>query len=205
MSASARRSLMNACRLTPIRCASRSIAWSRVEREIHVHPLDLAPWPARLRQIQIRRHVTRRISDRQVGQAVELLGGDHGGLAPPFRRVNVLRLFVVARAADRDEADRFVMAICHRGSPDGLRDLATMRKRGSSVGRAGSSMRSVRPQRLRLNEVNSVLGLVRGGLRGSNSNRTRYMQYIIDIPLSPQLTCPSVNRRRTEIAPVEQE
>jgi len=33
------------------------------------------------------------------------------GLAPPFLRVNVLRFFVVARAADRDEADCFFMAV----------------------------------------------------------------------------------------------
>lgn len=59
----------------------------QVEREIHVHPLDLAPWPARLRHIQIRRQVAGRIIDRQVGQAVELLSGDYGGLsAAPARR-----------------------------------------------------------------------------------------------------------------------
>ena len=35
----------------------------QVEREIDVHPLDLAPWPARLRQIQIGRQVTGGIID----------------------------------------------------------------------------------------------------------------------------------------------
>jgi len=41
-------------------------------------------------------------------------------LAPPFLRVDVLRCFVVACAAGRDEADRFFMAVCHRGRPHGL-------------------------------------------------------------------------------------
>src|SRR5437870_13434565 len=42
--------------------------------------------------------------------------------------VKVLRFLAVTRTADRDEADRFFMAICHRGSPQGLRDLTNQEK-----------------------------------------------------------------------------
>jgi hypothetical protein len=42
--------------------------------------------------------------------------------------VKILRFFAVARAADPDEADRFFMAICHRGSPYGLPDLTNEEK-----------------------------------------------------------------------------
>ena len=41
-----------------------------------------------------------------------------GASAAPFARADVLRCFVTARAADRDDADRFFMAICQRGSAE---------------------------------------------------------------------------------------
>ena len=72
---------MNACRLTPMRLCLAVARVEQVEREIHVHPLDLAPWPARPRQIQIGRYVASGIIDRQVGQAVELRSRNHGAFS----------------------------------------------------------------------------------------------------------------------------
>lgn len=42
MSVSAIRNLKNACRVTPMRFASRSIATQQIHRKIYVHALDLA-------------------------------------------------------------------------------------------------------------------------------------------------------------------
>src|SRR5438128_1348423 len=50
------------------------------------------------------------------------------GFVAPFARANVLLFFAVARVTDRDEADRFFMAICHRGSPQVLPDLSRHEK-----------------------------------------------------------------------------
>src|SRR5450759_4422530 len=82
-------------------------------------------------------------------------------------RVKVLRFFAVARAADRDEADRFFMAICHRGSPQGLRDL-TNEEKARLVHWPSWKLDAVRvqPQRLRLHEINAVLRFIRSRLRG---------------------------------------
>src|SRR6266699_326432 len=78
-------------------------------------------------------------------------------------RVKVLRFFAVARAADRDEADRFFMAICHRGSPQGLHDL-TDQEKARLVRRPSRKLDAVwiPPEGLRLDEINAVLRLVRG-------------------------------------------
>src|SRR5438067_4820647 len=50
------------------------------------------------------------------------------GFGAPFARATVLLFFAVARVTDRDEADRFFMAICHRGSPQVLPDLSNHEK-----------------------------------------------------------------------------
>ena len=51
-----------------------------------------------------------------------------GGSMALRLRVKVLRFFAVARTADREEPDRFFMAICHRGSPQVLPDLSNNKK-----------------------------------------------------------------------------
>src|SRR5205814_6033064 len=86
-----------------------------------------------------------------------------GGSGALRLRVKVLRFFAVARAADRDEADRFFMAICHRGSPEGLRDL-TNQEKARFVRWPSWKLDAVRvqPQRLRLHEIDAVLRLVCG-------------------------------------------
>src|SRR5439155_3716648 len=46
------------------------------------------------------------------------------GFVAPFARANALLFFAAARVADRDETDRFFMAICRRGSSPVLPDLS---------------------------------------------------------------------------------
>jgi hypothetical protein len=85
------------------------------------------------------------------------------GSVARLRRVTVPRFFAVARAADRDEPDRFFMAICHRGSPHNRRYL-TNNEKARLVRRPSRELEAVRiqPQGLRLDEVDTVLDLVRG-------------------------------------------
>src|SRR5258708_14357758 len=84
-----------------------------------------------------------------------------GGSVARRLRVEVLRFFAVARAADRDEADRFFMAICHRGSPEGLRDLTNEKKarlvRGPSP---EPDAVPIHPHRLRPHQIHALLPLV---------------------------------------------
>src|SRR5712692_1067351 len=75
----------------------------------------------------------------------------------------VSRFFVVPCVPDRDEADGVFIAIGHRCSPRGLRDLRNDEDVWF-VHRASWEFDAVRvqPQRLRLHEINAVLRLVRG-------------------------------------------
>src|SRR2546425_8193259 len=100
--------------------------------------------------------------------------------------VKVLRFLAVARAADRDEADRFFMAICHRGSPQGLRDL-TNQEKARLVRRPSRELDAIRiqPQRLRLDEINAVFRC----LRLTSRHPTRTASGIETIP--PHTTIPS--------------
>jgi hypothetical protein len=78
-------------------------------------------------------------------------------------RATVLGFFAVASAADRDEADRFFMAICHCGRPEGLPDLTNEEKPRFVRGPSGKlDAVLVQPQRLRLHEIDAVLRLVCG-------------------------------------------
>src|SRR2546422_7817418 len=98
-------------------------------------------------------------SERRSNSSAEIIGG----LWP----LPVLRFFDVACAPDRDEADRVFMAIGHRGSPYGLRylsnDLEAWLVRRP---RRPFDAFLVQPKRLRFDEVNPMLDLIGGRLRG---------------------------------------
>src|SRR5579872_5087491 len=75
----------------------------------------------------------------------------------------VLLFLVRACTADRDDADGFFMAICHRRNPRGLAD-PTHNLKPRLVARSPRAFNAIRvaPQRLRLDEIDAVFRLVRG-------------------------------------------
>src|SRR5206468_1905649 len=111
-------------------------------------------------------------SDRRSNSSAVIMGG-----LVPFE---VLRFFAFSCATDRDEADRFFMAIGHRGSPCGLRYLSNDVEAGLVCGPRGSfDAVLVQPECLRIDEVNTVRRFVGGSI---SRHRTRTAFSIETIP-----------------------
>ena len=163
------RNLINACRVTPIRFASRSIARSKSTGKSTFTRWTSRPGRVALPKSRcaVRSSPASCISSRRA--ALSALVCD------------VLRFFVCARAADRDDGD-FLIAVGDKcrprffaNSPDHL-----------ITGFVKASSRNlqpidIHPNLLRLDEVDSMLALFAFDFSGSNSNSNvnalRYRNY----------------------------
>ena len=146
---------MNAWRVTPTRLASRSMACSKSTGKSTLTRCTARPGRVAL--------VTSRCAVRSFPAscnsssraALNALVGE------------IARFFLWTCTADRDDADRFFMAMCHRGTPRGLRYPSN--DEGARLvhrPRRQFDPVEIQPQGLRVDEVDAVLRLVRGRFRG---------------------------------------
>lgn len=152
VSVSASRSLMNACRLTPIRLASRSIASSKSTGKS-----TFTRWTSRPGRVAfarsrcaVRSSPASCILSRRA--ALNALVGE------------VPRFFAWARAADRDDADVFI-AVSDESRPRVLANMADyLIPRFVQAASRNLQAIDIGPDFLRFDKVDPVLGLVRGRL-----------------------------------------